>query len=287
MYKRQLGAFAAIKSLLPALGVATVTTVVAFGTATLSAIPDLFEWGILGPLGIIQAYLIMGIFVPILRSIVPPKESSSQPSAIGQYFSVKKLSSLMANKSMPMLIIFLIISLALSPLVLGNPESRFDVKDYADNDSRFIQTVSLGQATFTENGEPGYYLIEGENLARYDIVVEIDEMEKDVGTYSPSATWLGSIPYVVRTQSLLALNVPGTGYVPKTIDPATGFPTSDNEISKILKDVYNNGTVNLEGTFKISPSEARELYLIDGGNVTMARSWFQVCLLYTSPSPRD
>ena len=271
-----LGAFAAIKSLLPALGVATVTTVVAFGTATLSAIPDLFEWGILGPLGIIQAYLIMGIFVPILRSIVPPKESSSQPSAIGQYFSVKKLSSLMANKSMPMLIIFLIISLALSPLVLGNPESRFDVKDYADNDSRFIQTVSLGQATFTENGEPGYYLIEGENLARYDIVVEIDEMEKDVGTYSPSATWLGSIPYVVRTQSLLALNVPGTGYVPKTIDPATGFPTSDNEISKILKDVYNNGTVNLEGTFKISPSEARELYLIDGGNVTMARSWFQV-----------
>ena len=139
----------------------------------------------------------------------------------------------MANKSMPMLIIFLIISLALSPLVLGNPESRFDVKDYADNDSRFIQTVSLGQATFTENGEPGYYLIEGENLARYDIVVEIDEMEQDVGTYSPSATWLGSIPYVVRTQSLLALNVPGTGYVPKTIDPATGFPTSDNEISKI------------------------------------------------------
>jgi len=271
-----LGAFAAIKSLLPALGVATVTTVVAFGTATLSAIPDLFEWGILGPLGIIQAYLIMGIFVPILRSIIPPKESSSEPSVFGQYFSVKKLSSLMANKSMPMLIVFLIISLALSPIVLGNPESRFDVKDYADNDSRFIQTVSLGQATFTENGEPGYYLIEGENLASYEIVVEIDEMEQDVGTYSPSATWLGSIPYVVRTQSLLALNVPGTGYVPKTIDPVTGFPTSDDEISKILKDVYNNGTVNLEGTFKISPSEARELYLINNGNVTMARSWFQV-----------
>ena len=28
-------------------------------------------------------------------------------------------------------------------------------------------------------------------------------------------------------------------------------------------------TVNLEGTFKISPSEARELYLINNGNVTM------------------
>ena len=271
-----LGAFAAIKSLLPALGVATVTTVVAFGTATLSEIPDLFEWGILGPLGIIQAYLIMGVFVPVLRSIIPPKESSSEASTVGQFFSVKKLSSLMASRSMPMLVIFLIISVALSPLVLGNPESRFDVKDYADNDSRFIQTVSLGQATFTENGEPGYYLIEGENLASYETVVQIDNMEQDVATYSPSATWLGSIPYVVRTQSLLALNVPGTGYVPQTVDPQTGFPTSDDEISKVLKDVYRNGTVNLDGTFRISPSEARELYLIENGNVTMARSWFQV-----------
>ena len=271
-----LGAFAAIKSLLPALGVATVTTVVAFGTATLSEIPDLFEWGILGPLGIIQAYLIMGVFVPVLRSIIPPKDSSSEASTMGQFFSVKKLSSLMASRSMPMLVIFLIISVALSPLVLGNPESRFDVKDYADNDSRFIQTVSLGQATFTENGEPGYYLIEGENLASYETVVQIDNMEQDVATYSPSATWLGSIPYVVRTQSLLALNVPGTGYVPQTVDPQTGFPTSDDEISKVLKDVYRNGTVNLEGTFRISPSEARELYLIENGNVTMARSWFQV-----------
>ena len=271
-----LGAFAAIKSLLPALGVATVTTVVAFGTATLSEIPDLFEWGILGPLGIIQAYLIMGVFVPVLRSIIPPKDSSSEASTMGQFFSVKKLSSLMASRSMPMLVIFLIISVALSPLVLGNPESRFDVKDYADNDSRFIQTVSLGQATFTENGEPGYYLIEGENLASYETVVQIDNMEQDVATYSPSATWLGSIPYVVRTQSLLALNVPGTGYVPQTVDPQTGFPTSDDEISKVLNDVYRNGTVNLEGTFRISPSEARELYLIENGNVTMARSWFQV-----------
>ena len=271
-----LGAFAAIKSLLPALGVATVTTVVAFGTATLSAIPDLFEWGILGPLGIIQAYLIMGVFVPVLRSIIPPKESSSEPSSVGQFLSVKKLSSLMASRSMPMLVIFLIISIALSPLVLGNPESRFDVKDYADNDSRFIQTVSLGQSTFTENGEPGYYLIEGDNLANYETIVQIDNMEQDVSTYSPSATWLGSIPYVVRTQSLLATNVPGTGYSPKTIDPQTGFPTSDDEISKVLNDVYRNGTVNLEGTFRISPSEARELYLIENGKVTMARSWFQV-----------
>ena len=276
-----IGAIGAIKSLFPALGVATLTTVVAFGTATLSEIPDLYEWGILGPLGIIQAYLIMGVFVPIFRSYFPPQETniefeSSMFSRIGQFFSVKKLSSVMVNQSLPMLVIFLIISIALSPIVLGNPESRFDVKDYADNDSRFIQTVSLGQATFTENGEPGYYLIEGDNLATYDTLVGIDNMEKDVATYSPSATWLGSVPYVVRTQTLLALNVPNSGYIPKTVDQATGFPTSDDEIYKVLNDVYKNGTINLDGNFYISPSTARELYLLENGNMTMARSWFQV-----------
>ena len=49
------GAWETVVTLFPALGVATLTTVVAFGTATLSEIPDLYEWGILGPLGIIEA----------------------------------------------------------------------------------------------------------------------------------------------------------------------------------------------------------------------------------------
>ena len=275
------GAIGAVRTLFPALGVATVTTVVAFGTATLSKIPDLYEWGILGPLGIIQAYLIMGVFVPMLRSYFPPPEAPADKgegifSQIGQYFSVRQLSSVMVNRSLAMLIIFLLISIVLSPIVLGNPESRFDVKDYADNDSRFIRTVSLGQATFTENGEPGYFLIEGENLATYETIVEINRMETDVATYSPSATWLGSVPYVVKTQTLLALNVPGKGYVPQTVDPVTGFPTSDDEIYKVLSDVYRNGTVNLEGSFYISPSSAREMYLLEDGKMTMARSWFQV-----------
>ena len=276
------GALGSIRTLFPALGVATLTTVVAFGTATLSEIPDLYEWGILGPLGIIQAYLIMGVFVPIARSYFPPsgrlsiEDEKSLISRIGRFFSVKQLSSVMVNRSMAMLVIFLIISIVLSPIVLGNPESRFDVKDYADNESRFIKTVSLGQVTFTENGEPGYFLIEGENLATYDILVEIDKIETDVATYSPSATWLGSIPYVVRTQTILALNVPNTGYIPKTLDPDTGFPTSDDEIYKVLRDVYMNGTVNLDGSFYISPSAARELYLLEDGKMTMARSWFQV-----------
>lgn len=275
------GAWDAIRTLFPALGVATLTTVVAFGTATLSAIPDLFEWGILGPIGIIQAYLIMGVFAPILRSYFPPPPVSEDAggsliSQIGAYFSVKNLAHLMENRSISMLVVFLLITIILSPIVIGNPESTFDVKEYADNESRFIQTVIIGQSTFTEQGEPGYYLIEGDNLATYETIVEIDNLEESIVEYNISARWLGSIPYIIRTQVLLATNVENSGYVPKTVDPATGFPTSSDEIYKVLEDVYKNGTINLEGTFYISPSEARGMYLLEDGKMTMARSWFEV-----------
>ncbi len=276
------GAFGSIRTLFPALGVATLTTVVAFGTATLSEIPDLYEWGILGPLGIIQAYLIMGVFVPLLRSYFPPspslmeKDEESLFSKIGEFFSMKKLALVMENKSLPMLFVFLIITILLSPIVLGNPESIFDVKDYADNESRFIQTVIIGQATFPEQGEPGYYVIEGDNLANYDTIVEIDNMESSLVEQNVSARFLGSVPYIIRTQVLLATNLEGKGYVPQTVDPTTGFPTSSEEIYKVLEDVYRNGTINLEGTFYISPSDARQTYLLEDGKMTMARSWFQV-----------
>jgi len=276
------GAWQSIRSLFPALGVATLTTVVAFGTATLSNIPDLFEWGILGPIGIIQAYLIMGVFAPILRSYFPPVPVSEDInekgliSQIGAYFSIKKLSTFMERRSLSMLIVFLFITIILSPIVLGNPESTFDVTEYADNDSRFIQTVIIGQTTFTEQGEPGYYLIEGENLATYDNLVAIDNLENKIVDYNFSARFLGSLPYIVRTQTALALNVENMGYIPKTVNFSTGFPTSDEEIYNVLEDVYTNGTRNLDGTYHVSPSEARGTYFLEDGKITMVRSWFLV-----------
>ena len=157
----------------------------------------------------------------------------------------------MEYRPLPMLFVFLIITIILSPIVLGNPESTFDVKDYADNESRFIQTVIIGQATFPEQGEPGYYVIEGDDLANYDTIVGIDNMESNLVEQNVSARFLGSVPYIIRTQVLLATNVEGKGYVPETVDPTTGLPTSSEEIYKVLEDVYRNGTVNLEGTFYI------------------------------------
>ena len=80
----------------------------------------------------------MGVFSPILRSYFPPPPVSEDSgegliSQIGSYFSVKNLAHLMENRSISMLVVFLFITIILSPIVIGNPESTFDVKEYADN----------------------------------------------------------------------------------------------------------------------------------------------------------
>ena len=182
----------------------------------------------------------------------------------------------MEDRSIPMLVVFLLLTLILSPIVIGNPESTFDVTEYADNDSKFIQTVLVGQNTFTEQGEPGYYVIEGEDLGRYEVIMEIDAVETQLSDDNISAPWLGSLPYIIRTQVTLAQTFEGSGYVPSVIDPVSGIPLSEAEIHHVLEDVCHNGTRNLEGTFYISSSEAREAYLLENGKLTMVRVWFQV-----------
>jgi hypothetical protein len=54
------------------------------------------------------------------------------------------------------------------------------------------------------------------------------------------------------------------------------IPQYLRNVLHVLEDVYHNGTRNLEGTFYISPSEARETYLLESGKLTMVRVWFQV-----------
>ena len=57
-----------IRALRPALGLATVTTMIAFGTAAFSSIQDLAEWGRLAVIYIFEAYLLLGVFTVVLRS---------------------------------------------------------------------------------------------------------------------------------------------------------------------------------------------------------------------------
>ena len=149
------------------------------------------------------------------------------------------------------------------------------VKGYFGDDQKIINSYTPQMANDVIMSLDRNMDDEGE-MTDYAADVEIDNMESSLVEQNVSARFLGSVPYIIRTQVLLATNLEGKGYVPQTVDPTTGFPTSSEEIYKVLEDVYRNGTINLEGTFYISPSDARQTYLLEDGKMTMARSWFQV-----------
>jgi hypothetical protein len=59
---RLAAAWQSIREMRPALGLATITTMIAFGTAAFSPIQDLAEWGRLAAIFIPEAYLLLSIF---------------------------------------------------------------------------------------------------------------------------------------------------------------------------------------------------------------------------------
>ena len=417
------GAFNSIGSLFPALGIATITTMVAFGTASMSKIPDLYEWGILASIGILEAYFIMGVFTPLARSVWPPKikektitkvnpveqpqvsrnplfrlmwiiagtfcivlgtigiwipglpttsfyvlaaafyargsqrlydwllnhkffgkpirdyrEGRGMPfrsklytlsmmwiailvsvhyltiagdpgygqltiifvGLIGTWFlcfkvptqfeknsddslnnffqksfDMTSISNYLRNNSKGIIIVFVVLTLLLSPLHLGHPESTFEIRDYADNDSRLVQTITIGKVTFTEEGEPGFYLVEGESLEDFETLLLLEDLYSNLEDMGLVAYWVPSVTNLLRIQSTLAIST-GQGHIPTSIDPISGLPTDSEDAYKILADIYRNGTRSLDSTFQLTPGDAKATYHIDDNNLTHLKIWFMV-----------
>ena len=421
------GVFNSMQSLFPALGVATITTMVAFGTASMSNIPDLYEWGVLASIGILEAYLIMGIFIPLIRSVWPPKITtksfknkkldqkpinqnllSSNPvvrlmwiiagticiilgtigiwipglpttsfyvlaaalyargserlynwllnhkvfgkairdyregrgmpfrsklytlsmmwiaillsvyyltkagdpgygqltvvlaGLIGTWFVSFKvptqfeknsddslnnffqqsfdstlISNYLRNNSKRIIAVFVVLTFFLSPLKLGQPESTFDIRDYADNESRLVQTIIIGKQTFSEEGEPGFYLVEGESLQDFETLLLLEDLYLNLDNGGLVAYWVPSIPDLIRIQTTLALTT-GQGHIPTSLDPISGLPTNSEDTAKILSDIYRNGTRSLDSTFQLTPGDAKATYKIEDNNLTHLKIWFMV-----------
>ena len=284
-------AWESIHSLFPALGVATLTTIIAFGTATLSNIPDLREWGILAAINIFQAYLIMGIFIPILRSGWAPKPANEPnnktnnkagslepPSESGSI--LVKLAEFQHAHTLPVLLLFILITLLLSPIILGNPSSEFDVSDYVDNDSRFIRSFNIFKETFPESGEPGYFLIEGDSLQDPQIMGPIFELERELDERKLAPSYVPSLILAIQAQiDLTHQGGPGFNVSNSGMD-ATGLPVDPTDLVRILNDIQANGTRNhldpFQATYTFEAGEARELFQIENGNLIRLRVWFGV-----------
>ena len=261
---RLSAAWTSIRELRPALGLATITTMIAFGTASFSTIPDLAEWGKMAVIFIFEAYLLLGIFTVVFRSGF--KATSDDPNEkLAEH--MRSLAGVQVRKPMPFLIVLLL--LTGGALAIGQPDSNFDVHDYLDNDSRMVHSLDTAKTTFEEDskGEPGYILIESGadgDLADFATLSELDSLMTVIRdnnwTYANRAT----IVDMLRWQIAL-VEAGGLGYQPTQIDAQTGLPSNIDEAHLVLGDILRNGTMDPhDSRHSVTPGGVAAMALIDG-----------------------
>ncbi|HIB23770.1 MAG TPA: hypothetical protein EYO22_03565 [Candidatus Poseidoniales archaeon] len=239
---RLAAAWTSIRELSPALGLATVTTMIAFGTASFSPIQDLAEWGRLAAIFIPQAYLLLGIFTVVLRSGHAVHSGEIQKGFADR---MRALGAVQVRKPIPFLIALLL--LTGSAVAIGQPDSDFEVHDYLDGNSRMVQSLDTSILAFDESdqGEPGFILVQAgdsSDLADYNTLVQLDGLMADIRANN----WTYDTPTIIDAirMQIALVNAGGGGYNATTINATTGIPEDSNELQKILVDISANGTMN-------------------------------------------
>ncbi len=280
---RLTAAKTSIRTLRPALGLATVTTMVAFGSAAFSPIADLAEWGRLAVLYIFEAYLLLGIFTVVLRS--------------GMAVKVKRPEGILATKMRNLSVfqirhpwyftVTLLIVTAVA-LVIGRPGTDFDVHDYLDSNSRMVRSIDIANNLFDESnkGEPGIILVEaqtGRDLSNFDVFAALDSLMNDIrirGWTYGDATIVDLVRWQVRNTE-----AGGRGFRPTLLDAETGLPKDDEELRYILRDIATIGAKDpinprnfasvrqVNGIAKINPDNGKLSMLSLPVKVEKAEDW--------------
>lgn len=239
---RLAASWSSIRELWPALGLATVTTMIAFGTAAFSPIPDLAEWGRLAAIFIPEAYLLLGIFTVVLRSGNAVQTGETQK---GFAEIMRNFGGVQVRKPFAFLAVLLLLTGA--ALAIGQPDSDFDVHDYLNGDSRMVQSLDTAASAFDESdkGEPGFILVEaGESgdLADYDILIQIDGLISAIRENN----WTYGGPTIIdeiRWQ-VAFVESGGPGYNVSSVNGETGIPEQSEELHRLLMDISANGTMD-------------------------------------------
>ena len=274
--------YSSVRTLFPTLGLAVATTGIAFGTAAASPIPELHEWGLQAVLAIVSAYLLLGVFVVVLRAgWRPPRghDDPDEPRGLRQLMRARIARTALTFERRGWIIIAGFVMLTVGTLWVGAPTSDFDARDYIDNDARVIRTMEANSRTFEETGEPNYFLIEGDDLTHPDALAALSTLVRTLEAEDVEGQNEVALIDLMRMQVARA-SAGGPGFVPTNVDARTNLSTRSAENLHIIEDLLANGTHNGIGgadiTFSATPTDVRELVQLEDGRAVRMRLWFRV-----------
>lgn len=174
-----------------AIMLTSVTTIVAFMANMTSSIAALRSFGIEAGLGVLCAFFLTGLWVPLCRLEIDNWLDSrgkleEEPKDVVHMIPstwLSNVATISARYSPVVVAISLLITIFATPIML-NLEGDFQVEDFIEEDSDLAVGVGLINERFSDEGEPAYIMIEG-NISNPLVLDAIEELRENMNSHGP------------------------------------------------------------------------------------------------------
>ena len=174
-----------------AIMLTSTTTIVAFLANLTSDIAALRSFGIEAGFGVLSAFILTGIWVPLLRHDGDEWMESKgklEEEREGIIHMVPKewlanLASTSASKA-PFIAVLTVLITALAIPMMLSLEGDFQVEDFIETESDLAIGIYLVNERFSDEGEPGFILVEGD-MADPKVIAAFGELRKNVNSREP------------------------------------------------------------------------------------------------------
>lgn len=165
-----------------AIMLTSLTTMAAFGANLFSDVAALRSFGVEAALGVLAAFLLTGIWVPLVRvsfdQWMEKRGKNTTPEISHRFMKKERLQKIavLSGTGKRPVIIALICLLLTIPAAWGmmQLEGDFAVDDFLDEESDFAIGVDIVTNRFSDEGEPAMLLIEGD-VADPDVFRSIND----------------------------------------------------------------------------------------------------------------
>lgn len=169
----------------------SVTTIVAFSANLTSSIAALRSFGIEAGIGVMCAFFLTGLWVPLARLDIDKwlqrrdRLEDEDPDKI--HMIPKSWLSSITTKSFkmyPLVIISVLLVTAYAVPLMTSLEGDFQVEDFVEEESDLAVGVGLINQRFSDEGEPAYILLEA-NLTNPRVLDAIEELRENMNSHTP------------------------------------------------------------------------------------------------------
>ena len=170
----------------------SVTTIVAFSANLTSSTAALRSFGIEAGIGVMCAFFLTGLWVPLTRMDIDEwldskgKLLDEDPDKI--HMIPKAWLSSITTKSFsayPLIIISVLLITMYAVPMMTSLEGDFQVEDFVEEESDLAIGVGLINQRFSDEGEPAYILLEG-NMTNPRVLESIEELRINMNSHGPN-----------------------------------------------------------------------------------------------------